>query len=264
MKNFVIINSIDIIMYSCRIIKTTKSLFRISPRFWTSCPSEREVFICDDNHNLRSWLQDNYKNTKLIKHPSSKHIAASYAKYVHNNGSYNFNTIDDYVLTITAAEQIEETSHENPTLQMKSTDEINDNHRLLIWPDGIKLSNLTRVDIDKVGKLLLNSATITADQLNKILTPTVNITSMTGITIILPVCSTSTYKHIKDLYTWFHYSLKMKAPEKEITYFLSNEMKKPNNMPTQVLVLPHDITFSDVRSQKRVEQIVDLISSRLT
>lgn len=93
----------------------------------------------------------------------------------------------------------------------------------------------------------------------------VKVSSITETTIIMPISTTFTLNHALRTQAWFESILSQRLPGKKVSYHIASELKTPNNLPTQVCVLPQDLYYADVHSEKRVEQIVDeIVRSEVT
>jgi hypothetical protein len=217
----------------------------------------REVFVSDSSFDFVQWVRLNEAKTALIKHPSAKHAVSNYANFVHKNGSYNFNTVDDYLLTIAASQKLSNSSAAGRTVAQSSPP--SSGHSLLIWPDGIRLEDLDVSDVEVIGKYLLKELPLDTQALSSKLSARARVSSINETTIVMPISSTFTLNHALRTQAWFDSILSKRLPGKKFSYYIASELKTPNNIPTQVCVLPQDLCYADVHSEKRVEQIVDEI-----
>jgi hypothetical protein len=231
-----------------------RSLYDIPRRFcWNEAEgvTERLVLVCDPKFNF-SDLARGHESTVAarIKRPASGHVVSEYTSYVHKHGAYNFNTVDDYSLNVAAA---------HPLLWPETELET---HSLIIWPDNIVVSGATRSTVSVLGKCLLTQNTLTSDVLAGDISGGAVVSQLSGIHIIMPVSGTYTVSNVLRALEWFKASLSGSKVERDVTYHIGSEVRRPHSVPTQAIVLPYGLQYTDVHSQKRVDQIVQEILQR--
>lgn len=107
--------------------------------------SLRIVFIFDHAHRLYSTSQ---QQQSTLMHPNSPHIMSRYATQ-HHHRSYNYNDIGEFVLHLAPAEQIK-TKQQSSSVAHGSTPVV---HSLYLWPDNIRISNLTELEVPSLYSL---------------------------------------------------------------------------------------------------------------
>jgi hypothetical protein len=238
----------------------------------------RDVFVTDSIFNDSEWLKSGPLESAQLLHPTSKHIVASYLGYVHSSSNYHFNNVGEYTVNITAAQyeqEVEgiETENEqyglNPINGMASENAVTfdqrnkskeKKHRMVVWPDGVVLENLTTENIPAITKLLLTDKipdwkTVVAQELKGV---SMREKKKDGdITIVLSLSSTFRYAQATKIRTWFENSFKVyNNAKKKVHYYYSNELRSHRN-GTRVMILPFEDCFEDVFSAKKVDAIVE-------
>jgi hypothetical protein len=233
-----------------------RSLYDIPRRFcWNEAEgvTERLVLVCDPKFNF-SDLARGHESTVAarIKRPASGHVVSEYTSYVHKHGAYNFNTVDDYSLNVAAAHPLPPGGERRPETELET-------HSLTIWPDNIVVSGATRSTVSVLGKCLLTQNTLTSDVLAGDISGGAVVSQLSGIHIIMPVSGTYTVSNVLRALEWFKSSLSGCKVEQDVTYYIGSEVRRPHSVPTQAIVLPYGLQYTDVHSQKRVDQIVQEI-----
>lgn len=230
-----------------------RGLLRSQARFcWSEADgmSERGVFVIDSSASFVDLARGQEQTiTAKIKHPSSNHTAASYASYVHKFGSYNFNTVDDFSLSIAAAQILPAEPAAPPTAEPQK-------HSLILWPDNLIITGLERTDISIIGKYILGRSMVSAESLLTHLGKGARVEPLSGLHVVLPVSTTYTVNNVLRAMEWFQTAFKNNNVEQPVSYHISSEIRRPHSIPTQALLLPSGLQYTNVHSQKRVDQIM--------
>lgn len=215
----------------------------------------REVIVFTPTTTVETWSA---KSPLNIKHPSSHHTASLYGSFIHKNGYYNFNTVDDYVVDVAAAQSLPLAERGADSRDYTGSD--SQQHDLIIWPDGLKLKNLVASDVPVLGQCLLKNKPLSIADLKMLLPGTAQVDKLLGINIMLSISTTYSYNHVLRAHGWFQDAFSRILPAQQVNYHICTQLKQPNNQPTQALIMPYDLHYTDVYNQKRVDRIVETIA----
>lgn len=130
----------------------------------------RDVLLFDSSFPFLPWAeqfsqQRNSKSritaTASLMHPRANHIISLYASYIHNRSSYNFNSLGEFSLGLSAGTLL-------PKVSSNSCEPLEKNsisHSLLLWPDGLWLHGLKPENIPDICQLLTKRDSISVDMI---------------------------------------------------------------------------------------------------
>ncbi|KAJ1410916.1 hypothetical protein B484DRAFT_402790 [Ochromonadaceae sp. CCMP2298] len=208
--------------------------------------SYRDVFLLDHaGFDLVHWLEANAGNTALIKHPSCKHAVAIYAKYIHENSSYNFNDLGEYSLNISAAQLMTDEGSAggfgagSPSPECPAPS-------MLVWPDAVALHNLTPTDMPALCKALLTDTAIDWPAICRGLSSSVQLTDLPNTTLVCSVSGRFPVARVRQAAGWFQQAVAERAgtPTSPLHCYIATEMGAHRNA-THVMVLSRTGTCAD-------------------
>eukprot|EP01038_Epipyxis_sp_PR26KG_P009081 gene9081-12247_t len=200
--------------------------------------AHRDIFLFDKSLNFDAW-KALAKDDQSIKHPSSNHILAAYAKYNFEHGIYNFNQLGEFSLNIAAAHNctIDDSSVENNYLSSTY-------HDILLWPDGIIIHDLQKQHIPYIYNLITKPSFIT-DEKNIIENcPNCHISNIQQKTAIIvsSVSRTNSQENVISTLDLFRNKLSKEVIAHQIIYLFSSEMRGHRN-GSNLMILPSEDCF---------------------
>jgi hypothetical protein len=210
--------------------------------------SYRDVFLLDKRFDLPHWLEANAANTAMIKHPSCTHAVAQYAKYIHENSPYNFNSLGEYSLNISAAQLLTDDvgSAGDAGMHTGSVSPVSpvspeSPPSMLVWPDGVALHNLTPADMPALCKALLTDTAIDWPALCRGLSSSVQLAELPATTVVCSVSGRFPVSKVREVVQWFQIAVAEREGERPTPYshlhcYIATEMRSHRNA-THVMVL---------------------------
>ena len=210
----------------------------------------RDVFIYDSSYKYKDYIN----NMNSLKHPSSSHVIASYAHYIHNNSTYHFNSLGEYSLNVNPAYIISSSSSSssnssssssnsssssssssssNSSISSSSSSSNNSSstHDMILWPDRLHIAGLTKEDIPSIMKLIFKDNSISHSSLSSLLPASCNIKPITNTVIVSSTsnivnCDNANLilKHFQNIIN------EEKGNTNDYTYLLVPEMKGGANV----------------------------------
>ena len=186
----------------------------------------RDVFIYDSSYKYKDYIN----NMNSLKHPSSSHVIASYAHYIHNNSTYHFNSLGEYSLNVNPAYIISSSSSSSNSSSSSSSSSNSSNssstHDMILWPDRLHIAGLTKEDIPSIMKLIFKDNSISASSLSSLLPTSCHIKPITNTVIVSSTsnivnCDNASLilKHFQNIIN------EEKGNANDYTYLLVPEMK---------------------------------------
>ncbi len=227
----------------------------------------RDVIVFDHTFNLCDWLRSSStrNGNNSLKHPSVGHALGQYAVAEYHR-SYNYNNIGEFSLNIAAGEKISLTIKEDgSSYNVNSLRNTTDcDHDILVWPDGLYISNLKKVDITHLYSLLSNEKSLESDseEFKSGLNPDATISTLNKeqVSVIVNVSKNYPLFRAEQVLSWFNSSIATTGGKllkhSPVQYVLSSELSEHRNA-TQVMVLPFEDCFEGILSIAQVKKLVE-------
>lgn len=207
----------------------------------------RDVFVYDHGISLEKWKIS--KEVESFKFPTSAHIVSKYVNQFYMNYDYNFNSVGEYFVNITPAHQLFDSTVDTSTSLLQSK------HSVYIFPDNLKITNLSTEDIPVLISLFLKCDEIKQESLSLLIPPCCEISKSTDISIISSLSEISSPSQAINTLDWFRRcSTQSLNFSKSLTYLLTGEMKGHRNA-ANVLIFPGEDSFEVVSSQEKANYI---------
>ena len=232
----------------------------------------RDVFVHDPAFPADRWDAQ----VASLKHPHSGHAVARYAAYIHRHAVYNFNQVGEYSLNVTPIRPwphhdgavrgtTSGTSASATATTTSSTSTSNEEHTVIIHPDGLSLHHLRDDDdVAAVCGLILQDLPLSRERVVAALPSHVRVTPSPPLTVVAarPAAVAASTTVAKTVLQWFHDALlpaTVSSSSSSVVagarLYLASDMKGHRNAAS-VLVLPHEDSFEFITSPAKVRTIV--------
>lgn len=212
----------------------------------------RDVFVIEDD------IVHFSGKSSSLKHPASKHTAATYAKQLFENSKYDFNSLGEFSLNLSAA------AVWGPTRGAKAASSRTAEHSVILWPDRLILRNLCAKDVAAVLKASLQTSLIDSRGLEKQLSEGATVETMKGMVVVASCTGSQGFSHDRAKQTLAWFEAAGETHNNSATLVLAEDMRS-HRSGTHVLVLrdsgEEDGYELQLSSHDRVLELVKKYSS---
>lgn len=222
--------------------------------------SYRDVVVVDHCFDLLPWLNDQQKTITSLKHPSSGHALSGYANSDYHR-PYNYNNIGEFSLNLAAGQYLSAKSSPANTTTSSTPEK---RHDIIIWPDGLYVSNLISKDIPVLYGLISNEKPLDVASVQAKVNTAATVCSLhqsaTDLTILINVSKSYPVIRMQQVMQWFQDSFKTWSvtdqAKTRVDFIVSTELSEHRNA-TQIMVLPYEDCFEGILTYSQVNKIVN-------